>query len=200
MCLPSQHCSCIDARPKHLQHCATAVGKFHNRLIRYATVLADQLQALTLVPPAASYCMVCRMLTLRLGNMLWMYEAGVSEDHHEASRWISRMLLRRILQHSQQPHVLSIAVCGIHSEMTCLACADSSELYPLGMMGFLVWDHNSTDIGKWTPYLHLHCHFIATGLARYPTQAAIAPANFRAFDDRSARGGRSAQGLHSTLR
>ena len=26
--------------------------------------------------------------------------------------------------------------------------ADASDVYPMGMMGFLVWDINSTDIGE----------------------------------------------------
>ena len=32
--------------------------------------------------------------------------------------------------------------------------ADASDVYPMGMMGFLVWDVNSTDIGKSLVIIH----------------------------------------------
>ncbi|CAL5222010.1 g4300 [Coccomyxa viridis] len=45
-------------------------------------------------------------------------------------------------------HALNISsIAPQQWENFTTASSDSSELYPLGMMGFLVWDHNSTDIG-----------------------------------------------------
>ena len=35
--------------------------------------------------------------------------------------------------------------------------ADEPDMYPLGMMGFLVWDRNSTDIGQLLSLLLLFC-------------------------------------------
>ena len=71
-----------------------------------------------------------------------------------------------MLQHHQQPRFLTIVVLGNVSNV--LACADDPEMYPLGMMAFLVWDHNSTDIGQQTS-------FTAPALLRHIIYYSLSP-------------------------